>query len=102
MLLEILGAATRLGDVDLLGADADLLAELFRLTTIDRERYLADPRFADVPVAELLSDAHLDRLADGGARAPCRRRRRGRCRWCRRRPATRSRSSRPTRPATPS
>jgi gamma-glutamyltranspeptidase/glutathione hydrolase len=65
MLLEILGAATRLGDVDLLGADADLLAELFRLTTIDRDRYLADPRHADVPVAELLSDAHLGRLADG-------------------------------------
>ena len=65
LLLEILGAAARLGDVDLLGADADLLAELFRLTTIDRDRHLADPRFADVPVAELLSDRHLAELADG-------------------------------------
>jgi oxamate amidohydrolase len=63
LLLEILGAATRLGDVDLLGADADLLAELFRLSTLDRERHLADPRFADVPVAALLSDGHLERLA---------------------------------------
>ena len=64
LLLEILGAATRLGDVDLLGADADLLAELFRLSSIDRDRHLADPRFADVPVAELLSDAHAARLAE--------------------------------------
>jgi gamma-glutamyltranspeptidase len=64
LLLEILAAATRLGDVDLLGADADLLAELFRLSSIDRDRYLADPRFADVPVAELLSDAHAARLAE--------------------------------------
>lgn len=64
MLLEILGAAARLGDVDLLGADADLLAELFRLASIDRDVHLADPRFADVPVAELLSDEHLARLAD--------------------------------------
>jgi gamma-glutamyltranspeptidase/glutathione hydrolase len=64
LLLEILGAATWLGDVDLLGADADLLAELFRLTAIDRDRHLADPRFAEVPVAELLSDAHAARLAE--------------------------------------
>jgi gamma-glutamyltranspeptidase/glutathione hydrolase len=63
LLLEILGAAARLGDVDLLGADADLLAELFRLTTIDRDRHLADPRFAKVRVAELLSDGHLAELA---------------------------------------
>ncbi len=63
LLLEILAAATRLGDVDLLGADADLLAELFRLSSIDRDRYLADPRFAEVPVAELLSEAHAGRLA---------------------------------------
>lgn len=63
LLLEILGAATRLGDVDLLGTDADLLAELFRLTAVDRDRHLADPRFADVPVAELLSAGHAERLA---------------------------------------
>ena len=64
LLLEILGAAERLGDVDLLGADADLLAELFRLSSIDRDTHLADPRFADVPVAELLSDAHAARMAE--------------------------------------
>ncbi len=75
LLLEILGAATRLGGVDLLGADADLLAELFRLSTIDRDRHLADPRFAGVPVSELLSDGHLAEMAEAalarrtGARA---------------------------------
>ena len=63
LLLEILAAAARLGDVDLLGADADLLAELFRLTTIDRDRHLADPRFAGVPVDELLSARHAAELA---------------------------------------
>ncbi len=64
LLLEILGAAAALGDVDLLGADADLLAELFRLSSTDRDRHLADPRFADVPVAELLSGEHAARLAE--------------------------------------
>jgi gamma-glutamyltranspeptidase/glutathione hydrolase len=64
LLLEILNAATRLGDVDLLGEDADLLAELFRLVTLDRDRHLADPRRADVPVAELLSDRHAAELAE--------------------------------------
>jgi len=64
LLLEILQAATRLGDVDLLGADADLLAELFRLVTLDRDRFLADPRRADVPVAALLSERHATKLAE--------------------------------------
>jgi gamma-glutamyltranspeptidase/glutathione hydrolase len=63
LLLEVLQAATRLGDADLLGDDADLLAELFRLVTLDRDRHLADPRRADVPVAQLLSDAHAAELA---------------------------------------
>ena len=63
LLLEVPNAATRLGDVDLLGADADLLAELFQLVTLDRDRHLADPRRAEVPVAELLSERHAAELA---------------------------------------
>jgi gamma-glutamyltranspeptidase/glutathione hydrolase len=63
LLLEVLAAAEQLGDVDLLGRDADLLAELFRLVTLDRDRFLADPRRADVPVAELLSERHAAELA---------------------------------------
>lgn len=65
LLLEILAAAERLGDVDLLDADADLLAELFRLTVLDRDRHLADPRYAEVPVDDLLSPEHAERLAAG-------------------------------------
>ncbi|MFE7135221.1 gamma-glutamyltransferase family protein [Streptomyces sp. NPDC057638] len=64
-LLQALGIVERLpADADLLGADADLTARVFDAITRDRDRYLADPRHADVPVAELLGAARLDRLAD--------------------------------------
>ena len=39
------------------------LARLFQLGGIDRDRFLADPRFADVPVADLLSTEHISELA---------------------------------------
>jgi gamma-glutamyltranspeptidase/glutathione hydrolase len=64
-LLEILGAVERLGiDPDPLGPDAALLAEVFRVTSADRDRHNADPRSARVPVGTLLDDGHLAALAD--------------------------------------
>jgi gamma-glutamyltranspeptidase/glutathione hydrolase len=47
-------------EFDPLGPDAARLAAIFRDATSDRDRHLADPRFADVPVAELM-DPHRDR-----------------------------------------
>ncbi len=76
LLAEILAARERLPGRRLLGCDAGVLAEVFRLASLDRDRFLADPRRAQVPVAELLSPAHaaelagaaLDRAAAGAAR----------------------------------
>ena len=63
VLLEILAALEALGgSAQRGGDDAGILARLFALTAGDRERYLADPRFADVPLDELLSAAHVDEL----------------------------------------
>ncbi len=63
LLLEILGAIEALGDADVLGADADLIAEIFRLATLDRTAHLGDPRHVSVPVSRLLSPAHAAALA---------------------------------------
>lgn len=72
-LLQALGIVARLpADAQLLGADADLTARIFDAVTRDRDRHLADPRHVDVPVAELLGGAHLDRLAAEVCSAPCR------------------------------
>jgi gamma-glutamyltranspeptidase/glutathione hydrolase len=44
-----------------LGADcAHLLVQAKQIAYHDRDRYLADPRFADVPVERLISRAHAD------------------------------------------
>ncbi|HZD38126.1 MAG TPA: gamma-glutamyltransferase [Actinomycetes bacterium] len=64
LLAEILGALERLDPRDPLGADAGALAELFRLVSRDRDRYLGDPRWTAVPVEELLGPANAQRLAD--------------------------------------
>ncbi|MFZ0324548.1 MAG: gamma-glutamyltransferase [Actinomycetes bacterium] len=70
VLLQILGALRRSGDLDPLGKDADVLTRLFAATAADRDRHLSDPLWGEVPVDELLSDAHLDRLVrDAGTGA---------------------------------
>ncbi len=38
-----------------------LMSEAIKLAFVDRNRYVADPNFVDVPVAELLSDEHAAR-----------------------------------------
>jgi gamma-glutamyltranspeptidase len=68
MLAEILGALDRMDLSDPLGADAGALAELFRLTALDRDRHLADPRWSQVPVKELLGPTHARDLAVAAAR----------------------------------
>ncbi|HZD86481.1 MAG TPA: gamma-glutamyltransferase, partial [Gaiellaceae bacterium] len=69
VLLEILAALEACGDgLDVGGAHAGVLARLFALAASDRERLLADPRFVDVPLDELLSPeraAERARLALG-------------------------------------
>lgn len=62
VLLEMLKAAELSGSRDLLGADADLLAWIARLASDDRDRFLADPSRARVPLGDLLSDDHIEDL----------------------------------------
>lgn len=65
MLLEILAAAELLGlDPDPTGRDAAVLAEIFRRASADRDRFLADPRRAAVPVDELLTERNIARLVE--------------------------------------
>ncbi|MBB3348667.1 gamma-glutamyltransferase [Sphingomonas sp. BK069] len=65
-LLELLGLLERT-DVARYGADDPrgwfLFAEASRLMYADRDRYVGDPAFVDVPVAGLLAPAYLDRRA---------------------------------------
>ena len=72
VLLEILAAFEALGGSARLGEDdAGILARLFALTAGDRDRHLADPDFADIPVDELLSASHVDGLVrDASSGAP--------------------------------
>ncbi|MFJ5120004.1 gamma-glutamyltransferase family protein [Kitasatospora sp. NPDC088548] len=64
-LLQILGAVERLDPgLDLLGADAAVLARVFRQAANDRDTFLADPRYAPVPVDDLLGAARIARIAE--------------------------------------
>ncbi|MGZ4482455.1 MAG: gamma-glutamyltransferase, partial [Gaiellales bacterium] len=63
VLLQILAALELLDAPDPLGGDAPTLAALFRGTAADRDRYLADPEHAGVPIGELLSTRHVADLA---------------------------------------
>ena len=49
--------------LDPLGPEAGALARLFRRASADRERYLCDPRFREVPLDDLLGKPHLEALA---------------------------------------
>jgi gamma-glutamyltranspeptidase/glutathione hydrolase len=65
VLLEALATIERLGiDPDPLGPDAGAIAEVFRVTSMDRDRHNADPRRARVPIGTLLDEGHLAGLAD--------------------------------------
>ncbi len=70
VLLEILAAIEALnGRAELDGDEAGVLARLFALTAGDRDRHLADPRFAEIPLADLLSATHARDLAREAASA---------------------------------
>jgi len=64
--LEEILAAVELADVepDHLGSQAPLLARLFLLASDDRDRLLADPRRAAVPIDQLLSADHVQDLIE--------------------------------------
>jgi gamma-glutamyltranspeptidase len=79
VLEEILGCIER-GDIipDHLSDQAPFIAKVFRLASADRDRFLADPRRARVPIDELLSANHASdllrqmtappgRLSEGGS-----------------------------------
>jgi gamma-glutamyltranspeptidase/glutathione hydrolase len=64
VLLQAMAVIERLGiDPDPLGPDAGLIAEVFRLVSIDRDRYNADPRRVLVPTHRLLAPDHLAEIA---------------------------------------
>jgi gamma-glutamyltranspeptidase/glutathione hydrolase len=63
VLLEILKALEMAQiEGEALGAEAATLARLFAITAVDRDENLADPRFVNVDLDDLLSDAHIGAL----------------------------------------
>ena len=65
VLLEILGCVEQgMLTPDHLGPDAARIAAILLLASKDRDSYLADPRFAGVPIAELMSTVHAQELLD--------------------------------------
>lgn len=65
VLLQVLATVERLGlDPDPLGLDAPILAQIFQRTSVERARFLADPRVVTVDAEELLSENYLVRLAE--------------------------------------
>lgn len=64
--LEIMGILDRFKLSEIAEGSADyyhLLVEAVKRAFIERDRYVADPEFVDVPVNRMLSAANLDRLA---------------------------------------
>ena len=65
VLLQLLAGIEHLRiDPDPLGPDTPLLAHLFRVSGVDRDRHNADPRHARVPVGTLVDDGHVAALCD--------------------------------------
>ncbi|HEY3764872.1 MAG TPA: gamma-glutamyltransferase [Gaiellales bacterium] len=62
-LIQIMAAVDRLALERPLGADARLLAAVFRESARDRDAHLADPAAMRTPVGELISDTHIAELA---------------------------------------
>ncbi|VVD77237.1 gamma-glutamyltransferase [Pandoraea communis] len=64
--LQIMGILARLGLRDCAHGSATYyhrLVEAVKQAFVDRDRYVADPEYADVPVSAMLSDAHLSAAA---------------------------------------
>jgi gamma-glutamyltranspeptidase/glutathione hydrolase len=64
VLLQILAALERIDPApDPLGSSAGAFAELFKMTSGDRDQWLCDPRRTRVPLDELLGQEHTEELA---------------------------------------
>ncbi len=69
LLLEMLGALEPLVErLDPAGEDAPLIAEVMRIVSLDRDRWLADPRVQSVPVDALLDPGRLRRVGEQAVR----------------------------------
>ncbi len=64
---QILAAVAHLGLEDPLGAQAPMLASVFRESARDRDTYLADPAAMTRPVEALLAPEHIASLAERAA-----------------------------------
>ena len=64
--LQIMGVLERLGLASVAEGSADyyhLLVEAVKQAFLERNRYVADPDFSEVPLEQMLSPGHLDALA---------------------------------------
>lgn len=68
MLMEMLNILSRF-DLNALGHNSTeyirVVAEAMKQATIDKDRFVGDPSFVDVPIERLLSREHADAAADG-------------------------------------
>jgi len=72
-LIQIMAAVERMRLDDPLGAQAPLLAALFRASVADRDAHLADPTAMAAPVEALISDDSVDRLVERARKDAARR-----------------------------